>query len=160
MTETSFDGPWALIPEGDESGVTAGIAFINAAAGAARPDIAPRSDGMIDLSIYSGIVIDGGVAWWDDRPEARGTCSVDGDTAVIEIADPSPDARGAVERLTLRRSGRAHDILSGTLHSVLPGDRHLAVANDDESRSVLDFGFSDPCTLIRRTAAGEKTHVV
>jgi hypothetical protein len=52
MTDTSFDGIWALIMEGDRSGVMAGIAFISNAAAAVRPDIQPVADGMIDLTAY------------------------------------------------------------------------------------------------------------
>jgi hypothetical protein len=104
-------------------------------------------------------VIQGSLAWRGDCPDARGTCQVDGDTATLEIADPSPYAPGWIERLTIRRSAGVIDTLSGTLHSIAPGDRGIEVANDDENLPELDLGFCDPCTLIRKSSAGSTSGV-
>jgi hypothetical protein len=155
MTDTTFNGTWALIMEGDNRGRTASVAFINEDAAAARPDVQPVGDGMINLDVFPTILIEGAAAWHGDRPDARGTCLVDGDTAVIQITDPSPIAAGWIKRLTLRRMDGGNP-LSGTLHSLPPGDGGGDVANDDDARSELDFGFSDPCTLVRKEGLGDR----
>jgi hypothetical protein len=152
MTDFSFNGIWALIMDGDESGMTAGVAFISAEAAAAHPGLEPIGSGAVDLDAYPTIMIDGDVAWRADQPDAGGTCLVNGGTAVIEIANPSPDAAGWIERLTLR-SMDGGDMLSGTIHSIAPGDGRAGPANDDEERSDTDLGICDPCTLIRKIDA-------
>jgi hypothetical protein len=149
MTDFSFDGQWALIMEGDESGMTADVAFITEAAAAAHPGLEPIGSGAVDLEAYPTIMIEGHVAWRSDQPDVRGTCTVDGDAAVVEISDPSPDAAGWIERLTLLAMDSG-DMLSGTMHSIAPRDGRRDVANDDDERSEVDLGICDPCTLIRK----------
>lgn len=159
MTDFNFDGAWALIMEGDESGMTGGVAFISAEAAAAHPGLEPIGSGAVDLDAYPTIMIDGDGAWRPDQPDAGGTCSVDGGTAVIEIVDPSANAAGWIERLTLRPMDGG-DMLSGTMHSIAPGDEQSEPANGVVERSELDLGVCDPCTLIRKTDAKGADHVV